>query len=115
MSVETYDELIYDAELEIENCNNLINLINTINDEMTNYIAQLENVSKTLQMGLVIDGVAQGKTISDKTAQINNFKKNILSSIQMINARISLLNNNIQVWKKQRTDLIVQLSSFEKY
>lgn len=109
MSVGDYDALISAAKIEIENCKSLISTINGLSSSLSNCVKELNCVASNLEQGLVIDGVAQGKTVAEKSSTIDSFRKNMDATVPELNARISQLESDIAGWEAAKQALIERL------
>ena len=111
MTVEGYEQLIQEAEKEIGYCEQMISIIKDINLDLSNCIKDLENAASALDAGLIILYEPYGKLIRERITPINSFNGNIDGAIDLIEARIVELRNNIAGWEKAKRSLMAYLAS----
>lgn len=101
------------AQEELDNCKKLKLILEKIYEDSFNSSNYLNTTAKSLNNGIIIDGMGQGEKIFDrvnKLSQLSNYTNIAISNVQK---RIEELEQNILTWKNRISSLEQSIASWQ--
>ena len=113
MTIAELDALIEKAKTEIQDCKDLIKILETLSTNSGNCARNITSVYNNLSAGLVIAGTSLGN-IQDRASKMQELQGKAETAIGEANSRISTLESNIISYENQKQSLWVRARSFFK-
>lgn len=93
--IVNYRSEITTAKVELTKCEQLKPILTRIGENASNGYNQLQQAGNSLNRGMIIDNVGQGRNILDRSSVIKGLSSKSLAAANAVQNRINELNDNI--------------------